>query len=127
MCIRDSDITIVIDKNKGIRALYLLMHNAVEALADQLTGQVHIEQQGVIQQGYATIQVRDNGPGVPQGLIDNLFDPWCSGHEHPYSTGQPNKQRGLGLTLVRAIIENAGGTIQYNYVEGACFTLRLPV
>ena len=122
-----NDITIVIDKNKGIRAFYLLMHNAVEALVDQPIGQIHIDQQGIIQQGYVTIQVQDNGPGVPQGLIDNLFDPWRSGHEHPYSTGQPNKQRGLGLTLVRAIIENAGGTIQYNYVEGACFTLRLPV
>lgn len=68
----------------------------------------------------AVIEVEDDGPGLPAGLGDRVFEPFVS----TKTTGL-----GLGLSICRRIVEAHGGTIAaVNRPEGgARFTVRLPL
>lgn len=67
-----------------------------------------------------TIRVEDNGPGIQNELLDQLFD--------PYVTSKV-KGTGLGLAIVKKIIDEHGGTIWAKNMKnnGSCFTIQLPV
>jgi two-component system, NtrC family, nitrogen regulation sensor histidine kinase GlnL len=66
-----------------------------------------------------TVEVRDNGPGVPEGVVDHLFEPFVS---------TKRRGRGLGLSLVAKIVADHGGVVSYLPGEagGATFRVRLP-
>jgi signal transduction histidine kinase len=72
------------------------------------------------------VQVADRGPGVPESEMSEIFKPFFRG-----SAAQATHVRGsgLGLSLVREIVEAHGGTIsvQNENGTGAIFTVRLPV
>ncbi len=74
--------------------------------------------------GAAVLEVRDSGPGVPPAEQPRIW-------ERLYRGDQSRSQRGLGLglSLVRAIVEAHGGKAEvHNAPEGgAIFTLRLPL
>jgi PAS domain S-box-containing protein len=67
----------------------------------------------------AEVRVRDFGPGLPKDQPDKVFD-------HFFSTKQTGM--GMGLTIVRSIIETHGGRISAENAAGggACFFFRLP-
>ena len=67
----------------------------------------------------AEVSVRDFGSGLPQDQPDKVFD-------HFFSTKQTGM--GMGLTIVRSIIETHGGTITAENAPdgGARFVFRLP-
>lgn len=65
-----------------------------------------------------TVEVRDNGPGVRQDMIDHLFE--------PFVTSKP-RGSGLGLALAAKIVGDHGGMVSYLPGDpGAVFRLRLP-
>jgi two-component system sensor histidine kinase KdpD len=70
------------------------------------------------------VQVCDNGPGLPAGKEQAIFDKFTRGQEESNVTGV-----GLGLAIARAIIEAHGGGIRaYNRTPaGACFVFTLPI
>lgn len=64
------------------------------------------------------IAIADNGPGVPEDLVDHLFDPFVTTKR----TGQ-----GLGLALADKLMRDMGGMIQYaREDERTVFRLLLP-
>ncbi|HSK19348.1 MAG TPA: ATP-binding protein [Longimicrobiales bacterium] len=65
--------------------------------------------------------VRDNGPGLPPELIDQIFEPFVT-------TKEPGKGTGLGLAVCARLIEGMGGVIHAdNAAEGgAVFRVLLP-
>ncbi|NJD18672.1 MAG: HAMP domain-containing protein [Gemmatimonadetes bacterium] len=67
------------------------------------------------------IEVRDNGPGIPEERLETVFDPF-------FTTKEPGKGTGLGLSICARLVEGMGGRIQASNVSGggACFTIRLP-
>ena len=69
---------------------------------------------------FVELRFRDQGPGIPEDLLGNLFE--------PYVTNKP-KGTGLGLAIVKKIVEEHGGMIwAENPADGgACFIIRLPV
>jgi putative PEP-CTERM system histidine kinase len=69
--------------------------------------------------GWLTIRVGDNGPGIPDWLLpDKLFEPFRSSA----ASGS-----GIGLWQAREMVTRLGGSIQAeNTGTGACITLRLP-
>jgi two-component system NtrC family sensor kinase len=63
----------------------------------------------------------DNGPGIPEENIGNIFDPF-------YSTKEPGKGTGLGLSVSFMIVEGFGGkmTVSSDIGQGTTMTLLLP-
>ena len=69
--------------------------------------------------GALRIDVSDSGPGVPAGLQERVF-------EHGFSTKPAGADgRGVGLALVRSIVESSGGTIAVSSAPTS-FTVTLP-
>jgi two-component system C4-dicarboxylate transport sensor histidine kinase DctB len=65
------------------------------------------------------LSVRDDGPGVSPAVADRLFGLYVT--TNPHGTG-------LGLWLVKQIVEEVGGTIRYEpAAPGARFVIELPV
>lgn len=69
--------------------------------------------------GMLRIAVSDSGHGIPPGLHERIY-------EHGFSTKPAGADgRGVGLALVRSIVEGAGGTIDFDE-EPTTFTAILP-
>jgi two-component system, NtrC family, nitrogen regulation sensor histidine kinase GlnL len=65
------------------------------------------------------VTIADNGPGVPEALLGNLFD--------PFVTSKPGG-RGLGLPLVAKLVRAHDGVIEFQSKPGATrFTVLLPI
>jgi signal transduction histidine kinase/ligand-binding sensor domain-containing protein len=67
------------------------------------------------------ISVRDNGPGIPQKILDKIFQPF-------FTTKPTGQGTGLGLSLSYDIVKAHGGEIKVNTNEneGTEFTIMLP-
>lgn len=118
-------VTVTIDYSQFIRALENLFRNAIEALAGQEDGQVEVLAEQKMSMIVFTI--RDNGPGIPKYLKDRVFDPFVTGNKTMVREGDPNRYRGIGLTIVRETLESAGGSIELlPTVKGAAFEIKLP-
>lgn len=63
------------------------------------------------------LAVSDDGPGVPDDLVDTLFDAYVRGASSPGLGGS-----GLGLMIARKLCEAMGGSVSYAHDGGARFT-----
>jgi two-component system, cell cycle sensor histidine kinase and response regulator CckA len=70
---------------------------------------------------YVLIEVKDTGTGIPEAIVDKIFDPF-------FSTKEVGKGTGLGLSTVYGIIKQTGGFVYVDSVvrEGATFRIFLP-
>jgi signal transduction histidine kinase len=68
------------------------------------------------------IVVKDNGVGIPQKVVDKIFQPF-------FTTKPTGQGTGLGLSLSYDIIKAHGGElkVQTKEGEGAAFTMQLPL
>ena len=75
---------------------------------------------GAINQHMMLIRISDNGPGIPENCIDQVFD--------PFFTTRANGT-GLGLAVLASVVQQHGGTVHAANREsrGAQFTILLPV
>lgn len=72
--------------------------------------------------GRVALSVGDDGPGVPPDVVPRMFEPFTRGKGSSAVGGS-----GLGLALVKSLIEANGGEIAYTGdSSGACFVIRLP-
>jgi signal transduction histidine kinase len=69
-----------------------------------------------------SITVKDNGPGIPQKVIDKIFQPF-------FTTKPPGEGTGLGLSLSYDIVKTHGGELKVETKEGegAEFIIELPI
>ncbi len=74
--------------------------------------------------GQAMVEVRDHGPGIPQGDLDRIFERF-----ERATAFQDLGGLGLGLYVSREIVRAHGGSIAGRTLPegGACFTVRLPL
>ena len=77
--------------------------------------------QGGLGGGSIIISVRDNGPGIPQKILDKIFQPF-------FTTKPTGKGTGLGLSLSYDIVKAHGGEIKVETKEGegSEFIIQLP-
>jgi two-component system sensor histidine kinase PilS (NtrC family) len=108
------------------RVIVNLMLNAVQAAGGPVNVTVTTGQalQGDVPRGSGIeepilIEVRDDGPGIPEDIRDRLFQPFVS--------GRPGGS-GLGLAIVQRAVEAHGGlvTVASAAGEGTTFTIFLP-
>ncbi len=67
----------------------------------------------------ANIQIIDDGPGIPDSLIDQIFFPMVSGSNHG---------SGLGLSIAQTTMNQLGGLIECTSEPGnTIFTILIPL
>jgi two-component system CitB family sensor kinase len=68
------------------------------------------------------LSVWDNGPGIPQDRLEQVF-------VDGYSTKAPrgDLRRGVGLALVHRLVTRSGGSIVVTSQDGTRFDVRLPL
>lgn len=105
------------DKDQFVRVFNNLIKNALQAIPKDKKGEVEISIQK--QFGKAQIAIKDNGIGIEEGKRFKIFV--------PYFTTKSNGT-GLGLAMVKQIIENHNGTIDFESTEGVgtIFNIELP-
>ncbi len=96
------ECTSLVDGKQIERAVYNLLLNACQAArTDRSDPVVTITLE--TQEQYSVLTVTDNGPGVPEGIRNSLFEPFVSEGKQ--------KGTGLGLTLAQHIANEHGGDV----------------
>lgn len=107
------------DNDKITLAIMQVLNNACQAAGP--SGQVWLD----LQVKYASqivLEIRDDGPGIPQDIINRIFDPF-------FTTRPVGQGRGMGLAVARMIMTQHGGGIrvQTDNGLGSRFALEVPV
>lgn len=71
-----------------------------------------------------TFEVEDTGPGIPEEIKDNLFQPFTQGYNQADSTFGG---AGLGLSICKRLVELMGGTISFQSTDGVGTLFRFTV
>jgi signal transduction histidine kinase len=113
----DEEAWVFADKEQLLRVFNNLITNAKQAIPEDQEGRVLISLYRA--DGDVVIDVRDNGTGIQEEMRDKIFVPSFT----TKSTGA-----GLGLAIVRNIVEQAQGSITFTTEVGvgSTFTVRLP-
>ena len=117
--------TMRLDKNRLIQALLNLARNAVQATgaAGAVLFRTRVLTNAFVGQDrhrlVASIDIEDNGPGVPDEIADTIFYPLVSGRDDG---------TGLGLSLAQDLVSRHNGLIEYQSEPGrTVFMVRLPI
>jgi signal transduction histidine kinase len=96
--------------------------NIIDNAVDAMNGQGEIVLRTRQADGWVTIEIEDNGPGIPDEVQSNIFDPF-------FTTKSPGEGTGLGLNISHNIIvQKHGGEISVRSAPGkTCFEVRLPI
>ncbi|MDO6680716.1 MULTISPECIES: ATP-binding protein [unclassified Oceanobacter] len=105
------------------RAVDNLLRNAIRYSPDGGCLLVEVAEVG----DRVDISVMDQGPGVPDDMLESIFAPFTQ-VDHARSPGAGDIGYGLGLALVRRVVELHGGkVVAENRHPGLCVALQLPV
>jgi PAS domain S-box-containing protein len=96
----DRELLVLADSQRLLQVFVNLLSNARDACGDY--GQVHIAADS--NGKWVTINVQDNGCGIPPELHSQVFEPF-------YTTKDPGFGTGLGLALVFSIMDDMNGTV----------------
>ncbi|MBU7022945.1 MAG: PAS domain S-box protein [Theionarchaea archaeon] len=107
--------TVSVDVDQMQRAILNLILNAIQSMPDGGTLTIQTAQE----KGSIQISIQDTGRGIPKENLDKIFEPLFT---------TKSKGIGLGLVIVKNIIEGHGGSIhvQSEVGKGTTFTILLP-
>lgn len=112
---RADDLPAVLGRPDELNQVWTnLIHNALQAMHQQGTLDIRMspEADGVL------VSVGDNGPGIPAAIRERIFEPF-------FTTKPAGEGSGLGLDIVRKIIERHAGRIDFETEEGVGTTFRV--
>lgn len=110
-------VEVFADKDQLLRVFSNLFKNAVQAIPEDREGLISVE---ISREDHSYIvKITDNGDGIPDDKIGKIFMP-----NFTTKTGGT----GLGLAMVKSIIENAGGKVWFETSagKGSSFYVSLP-
>ena len=104
------------------QAIINLVNNAIKYSRESKTIDIEVRRDG----SKVLVSVKDTGIGIPRGEQKKIFDKFYRGED---SLVHETKGSGLGLALVRHIMEAHGGAVEVESIpgKGSTFTLVLPV
>ena len=105
------------DRTRLTRAFNNLVQNALESNAG---AEVNVQVRLTLEGPEAVVEVMDNGQGIVEERLERIFEPKFTTKTHGL---------GLGLAMVRAIVQAAKGSISVSSTlgRGSVFTVRLPL
>ena len=114
--------TMQLDPDKIEQVLNNLISNAIKYSHPNSTITVQLTREDA----HALLSVRDEGQGIPAEDIDKLFQPF---QRTSVQSTAGEKSTGLGLVIVKRIVEGHGGTIWVESAvgEGSTFFVSLPL
>lgn len=114
----DASVNVMGFPQKLLQVFINMLVNASHAIEN--TGKIHINSSS--NQDEVHISFEDNGTGIPQSDLKKIFDPF-------FTTKPVGKGTGLGLHIVRAIIEKHKGRIDVSSIinKGSIFDIYLPI
>lgn len=100
-----------------LEQMFLHLFKNADQASDSQTFRVEIRKTN----GYAQVDVIDQGPGIDQEVRDKIFDPF-------FTTKPLGQGLGLGLSIARRVVELHDGTLRLISSQvGAHFEVRLPI
>lgn len=110
-----------IDRDGLLQALHNVVGNAIKYGPANSTITLRVE----TKENLILVHTEDQGPGIPEDRIDQVFDKFCDVGNKP--TGD-EKSTGLGMYIARKALLRQGGQIQIKNLpgRGCCFTITLP-
>ncbi len=107
---------VILDRERMIRVLVNLVENARKAIGKRGKISVQIDERPMI----VCIVVKDNGRGMSADILEHIFEPFYSA-DHGGGTG-------LGMAIVRNVVEAHDGTVSVESAEkqGTTVTIELP-
>ena len=111
-------VTVIADKIQIQQVLLNLLRNAAEAMADQERREIALLTEA--RDDTVQISVVDNGPGIPEQVMDKLFQPFVTTKQ----TGM-----GVGLSICHTIVAAHDGRLwaEPNPEGGTIFRMTLPI
>jgi len=109
---------IIGDRKQLQEVFFNLIRNSAQAINER--GKISVY--GKKDADHVMIFVEDTGHGIPEDKLDEIFNPF-------YTTKEPGKGTGLGLFIVRQVVERNGGRISVKSTvgKGTTFTLEFPI
>jgi len=113
------DIVVTADRTRLEQVAANLIDNALKYTPAGGRVDVEVGREGDV----ALLRVRDTGTGIPSDELPRIFDRLFRG-----DTSRTERGLGLGLSLVKAVVEAHGGTVRVESEpgRGSVFTVRLP-
>ncbi len=116
----EADIRAVGYPNEYAQTLMNILYNARDVLLEKQVQEPRISISIHQKEGRSVLTVSDNGGGIPQQILPQIFEPYVT-------TKGPSQGTGIGLYMAKTMIErNMGGTLTArNTAEGAEFRIML--
>lgn len=117
----EEEALVFLDKDKYEKIVLNLLSNAIKFTPKDKS----ILVTNVIEEDYFEVRVKDEGVGIPKDKIDKIFDRFV---QVDNSLAKHSNGTGLGLSLVKKLVELMGGTIRVESEEGngTEFIVKLP-
>jgi signal transduction histidine kinase len=116
-------VTIVGDPTRLTQVLINLLNNAAKYM--EPNGKIHLT--AVLEEATVVLSVRDKGVGIPAELLPHIFEMFSQAE---FSRGRSQGGLGIGLSLVRGLVELHGGSVHAasgGPGKGSEFVVRLPL
>lgn len=113
------DSSCLMYQNEIMQVIISLIRNAQEHFETVEIEEPTISILSYVEDGYDVISICDNGGGIPEDIIENIFEPY-------FSTKKEQNGSGLGLYMSKIMIEDHhNGTLKVsNKDDGACFEIK---
>jgi CheY-like chemotaxis protein len=118
----EAPLMVLADRDRLVQIVINLVQNALKFTPEDGTITVTVAKEN---HRHAGVTVRDTGPGIPSECLEKIFDPFF----RVAATRTTAKGLGLGLSIVRTLVELHGGTIEARRPEhgGAALHFTLPL
>ena len=101
------------------QVLLNLISNAIDAIAEQESPWIQVR--ALAKGDHIEVSVTDSGLGIPSNLIQKIMEPY-------FTTKEPGKGTGIGLSISQDIIQSHGGRLEYDaHFKHTRFVIRLPI